>query len=120
MNSSKEVAFLCIIFLTIFVILVCLLFSSNSLIRKYFPISLNMISVVFFLFLVLFYSAVPTYDDNDVENGALWSKCQLIEENFYGDKIKKLNCDGVIMNIPSTLYSKSVYAYTQEGMRKRE
>lgn len=120
MISSRESVFLCVIFLTMLVISIFLFFSSNSVIKKYFPLSLNVISTAVFLFLVVFYSAIPTYNDNDIENGALWSKCQLIEENFYGEKLKKMNCDGVIMNIPSTLYSKSVHAYTQEGVKKSE
>lgn len=58
----------------------------------------------------------PTYDD-DVKNGEFWSQCTLLEENSYNgtfsENVNKIECKGLIKNIPISSYNKAIYAYKQ-------
>lgn len=59
----------------------------------------------------------PTYDDDDVKNGEVWSQCKLLEENSYNgtfsENVNKIECKGLIKNIPISTYNKAIYAYKQ-------
>ncbi|EAN4970966.1 hypothetical protein EH030_20710 [Salmonella enterica] len=59
----------------------------------------------------------PTYDDDDVKNGEVWSQCKLLEENSYNgtfsENVNKIECKGLIKNIPISSYNKAIYAYKQ-------
>lgn len=58
---------------------------------------------------------LPSYNDDDVSNGLSWSKCKLIEENAFNgsfsENVNKLDCDGRIINIPISVYRKSIMAF---------
>lgn len=73
---------------------------------------------------VLFFSGIitsimiPTYNDEDIKAGEALSACKIIEENAYNgafnDNVNKIDCDGVIKNIPVNTYNKLMYAYNSE------
>ncbi|EPN9163532.1 hypothetical protein ACT4EA_004806 [Escherichia coli] len=59
----------------------------------------------------------PTYDDDDIKNGETWSQCKLMEENShngsFSENVNKIECKGVIKNIPVSTYHKALYAYNK-------
>lgn len=60
----------------------------------------------------------PSYDDNDIKNGEIWSQCKILEENAYNgtfsDNVNKLECHGIIKNIPVSHYNKAIEAYKRQ------
>ncbi|EHM4620406.1 hypothetical protein KGK29_004552 [Salmonella enterica] len=57
----------------------------------------------------------PTYDDDDILNGKTWSQCKMTEKNAYNgafsENVNKLECHGIIYNIPVSDYYKAIEAY---------
>lgn len=64
---------------------------------------------------------IPTYNDEDIKAGEALSACKIVEENAYNgafnDNVNKIDCDGVIKNIPVSTYNKLIYAYNKSTSR---
>ncbi|MCY0603658.1 hypothetical protein [Klebsiella pneumoniae] len=60
---------------------------------------------------------IPTYNNDDIKAGKELSACKIVEENAYNgtfnDNVNKIDCDGVIKNIPVSTYNKLMYAYNK-------
>lgn len=102
-------------------ILSCLLVAWGALKKneKIFDIS-GILSVLFFTGIIISIM-IPTYNDEDIKAGEVLSACKIIEENAYNgtfnENVNKINCDGVIKNIPVSTYNKLIYAYNKSSLR---
>ncbi len=86
--------------------------------RKDTLLTYSALSVVVGFAMMLTLIIVPSYNDQDVSNGLNWSKCKIIEENaFHGsfsENVNKLSCNGMVKNIPISIYQKSLYAFKEQ------
>ena len=50
--------------------------------------------------------------------------CKIVEENAYNglfsDNVNKIDCDGIIKNIPVNTYNKLMYVYNKNKFRAQE
>ncbi|HII1895570.1 TPA: hypothetical protein ACYZV4_004552 [Escherichia coli] len=87
--------------------------------EKIFDIS-GILSVLFFTGIIISIM-IPTYNDEDIKAGEVLSACKIVEENAYNgtfnENVNKINCDGVIKNIPVSTYNKLIYAYNKSSLR---
>lgn len=67
---------------------------------------------------------IPTYNDEDIKAGEALSACKIVEENAYNglfsDNVNKIDCDGIIKNIPVNTYNKLMYVYNKNKFRAQE
>lgn len=90
--------------------------------EKIFDIS-GILSILFFTGIIISIM-IPTYNDEDIKAGEVLSACKIVEENAYNgafnDNVNKIDCDGVIKNIPVNTYNKLMYAYNKNKFRAQE
>lgn len=103
----------------IILILVGLILVMYALVkRKDTLFTYSALSIVFGFAITLTLIVVPSYNDEDVSNGLNWSKCKIIEENAFNgsfsENVNKLSCDGMVKNIPVSIYQKSLYAFEEQ------
>ncbi|HDP7352212.1 TPA: hypothetical protein P6484_004300 [Escherichia coli] len=64
-------------------------------------------------------ASVPVYNDNDIIQGKALTQCRLVEENAphgaFSEAVNKVNCGGVIKNIPVSDFNRFTYAYEKKG-----
>nr|WP_276591094.1 hypothetical protein [Escherichia coli] len=67
---------------------------------------------------------IPTYNDEDIKAGEALAACKIVEENAYNglfsDNVNKIDCDGIIKNIPVNTYNKLMYVYNKNKFRAQE
>ncbi|HGB0585176.1 TPA: hypothetical protein ACIT3H_004260 [Salmonella enterica subsp. enterica serovar Virchow] len=67
---------------------------------------------------------IPTYNDEDIKAGEALAACKIVEENAYNglfsDNVNKIDCDGIIKNIPVNAYNKLMYVYNKNKFRAQE
>ena len=67
---------------------------------------------------------IPTYNDEDIKAGEALDACKIVEENAYNglfsDNVNKIDCDGIIKNIPVNTYNKLMYVYNKNKFRAQE
>ncbi|MGD2832312.1 hypothetical protein ACP80N_18035 [Escherichia coli] len=70
------------------------------------------------------FTSIPTYNDEDIKAGEALAACKIVEENAYNglfsDNVNKIDCDGIIKNIPVNTYNKLMYVYNKNKFRVQE
>lgn len=78
-----------------------------------------LLAAISFSALLVMYGSVPVYNDNDIIQGKALTQCRLVEENAlpgaFSEAVNKVNCDGVIKNIPVSDFNRFTYAYEKRG-----
>lgn len=100
-------------------VLACL-FIAFSIYKKngrFFDIAAVSAILLFAILIVIIF--IPSYDDDDISDGRVLSQCKMIEQNAYNgsfsENVNKIECNGIIKNIPVSSYNKALHAYTTRG-----
>lgn len=79
----------------------------------------SLVILVVFIASLITVFLLPTYNDEDEKYGEKLSSCRMIEENAFNgslnENVNKIDCDGVITNIPVSTYQKMIYAYQEKN-----
>lgn len=96
-------------FLISLIIVICLMWRYRKWGKDRFLTESLVMLVVFIASLITVF-LLPTYNDEDVKYGEKLSSCKMIEENAFNgsfnENVNKIDCDGVITNIPVSTYQK--------------
>ena len=115
---NKTLGYLGIPCIVLFV-LACLFiaFSIYKKNERFFDIAGVSAIVLFAAIIVIIF--IPSYDDDDISDGRVLTQCKMIEVNAYNgqfsENVNKIECSGIIKNIPVSSYNKAIYAYKKGG-----
>lgn len=100
-------------------VLACLLFAFSIYKKNERLFEISAISITFLLAALIVIILIPSYNDDDISDGRMLTQCKMIEQNAYNgsfsENVNKVECNGIIKNIPVSSYNKAMYAYTTRG-----